>query len=87
MAFLKMNAENNQELDQHLNDPPSRSKYTSPDIQNEIIQICGGIIREKIVQDTNASSFFALIGDEATDVSTYAQVSICVRFFDIAIKQ
>ena len=28
------------------------------------------------------TEYFALIGDEATDVSTHAQVSVCIRFVE-----
>jgi len=62
--------------------PNSRIKYTSPDMQNEIIGISGDMIREKIVTACNNSEYFALIGDEATDVLTHDQVSVCVRFVD-----
>ena len=40
------------------------------------------MIREKIVRAFNDSEYFALIGDETTDVSTHEQVSVCVRFVE-----
>jgi hypothetical protein len=52
------------------------------DMQNEIIGISGDMICEKIVTACNNSEYFALIGDEATDVLTHEQVSVCVRFVD-----
>jgi hypothetical protein len=40
-------------------------------MQNEIIGISGDMICEKIVTACNNSEYFALIGDEATDVLTH----------------
>jgi hypothetical protein len=54
-------------------------------MQNEIIGISGDMICEKIVTACNNSEYFALIGDEATDVLTHEQVSVCVRFVDLSI--
>ena len=40
------------------------------------------MIREKIVRAFNESEYFALIDDEAADVSTHEQISVCVRFVE-----
>ncbi|XP_060077094.1 zinc finger MYM-type protein 1-like [Ylistrum balloti] len=82
MALLKKVAENNKTPRNHLDNPLAQVNYTSPKIQNELIEICGEMIRDKIVQSCEKASFFALIADEATDSSTTEQVSICVRFLD-----
>nr|CAD7448165.1 unnamed protein product [Timema bartmani] len=47
-----------------------RRDYTSPTIQNELIEICGNIIEEKKVENINASRPFAILADETSDVST-----------------
>ena len=57
-------------------------KCTSPDIQNKIIEISGEMVGENIVRACNDSEYFSLIGDEATDVSTQEQVSVCVMFVE-----
>lgn len=68
--------------------------YTSPDIQNEIINIPGNQIRTAIVADCNKSKCFALIVDETTDTSTREQLSVCLRYLvrdpisqEISIKE
>jgi hypothetical protein len=38
------------------------------------------MVRGKIERACNDFEYFGLIGDEATDVSTHEQVSLCVRF-------
>jgi histidinol phosphatase-like enzyme len=62
--------------------PNSRIKYISPDIQKDIIGISGEMVRETIGRTSNDSEDFVLIGDEATDVSTHEQVSVCERFVE-----
>jgi hypothetical protein len=84
MAILRHTAKQDEILKFHLENTLTKLKfkYTSPDIQSEIINICCEIVRKRIVQSCNKAEFFALIGDEATDVSTQEQVSVCVRFVD-----
>jgi hypothetical protein len=84
MAIFHHVSKHDKILESHLDNPVpnSRIKYTSPDMQNEIIGISGDMIREKIVTACNNSEYFALIGNEATDVLTHEQVSVCVRFVD-----
>jgi hypothetical protein len=58
----------------------TRSTYLSPDIHNELINICGQQILTEIVDDCRKSTYFAIIADECTDVATKEQLSVCVRF-------
>ncbi|CAC5384165.1 unnamed protein product [Mytilus coruscus] len=82
MAILCHTAKQDEILKSHLDNQFAKFKFTSPDIQNEILTMCGEIVRNRIVRDCNKANFFALIGDEATEVSTKEQVSVCVRFAD-----
>ena len=85
MAILQHTANRDEILKHHLNNPLTKVKYTSPDIQNEIINICRDMERTKIVESCNQAGYFALIGDEATDVSTHEQVSVCDRFATLKV--
>lgn len=58
----------------------SNSSYTSPTIQNEIIGICGNLIREKIVAKINRAEGFSILADETTDISGIEQFSLCARY-------
>ena len=83
MAILNYAAVADDVLSNHLTQPTNeKAKYTSPDIQNEILNIIGKQIREKIVSDCNKSEYFAILADEATDTSTKEQVSLCLRFIE-----
>ena len=64
----------------HLNSDENGAKYTSPDIQNELNELCGDYIRKLLLKDCNSAPFFALLEDEATDSGTMEQISICVGF-------
>ena len=68
-------------LREHLLKSELKYKYTSPDIQNEVIQIYGEMIVDNIVQDCNKCPCFGFIADEATDCSKIEQMALCVRFF------
>ena len=57
-------------------------KYLSPTIQNEIIDVCGGQIRDSLATACNSAGCFGFIADEATDCATIEQITLCVRYFD-----
>ena len=67
-------------LANHLATAPANARYTSHETQNEIIDMCGALIREDIVRDANASDEFAILADETTDISGTEQMSLGVRF-------
>ena len=54
--------------------------YTSKTIQNEIINICGDIIREAILADVREAIFFTIMADEATDSANDEQLAVSVRY-------
>lgn len=59
----------------------SGDKYTSHDIQNEIIEIMAHQLQRNLVKDIG-SKFFSIIADEYTDISNKEQLSICLRWVD-----
>ena len=60
------------------------NKYTSHDIQNEILALMATNVVKSIVNDISKGqcNFFSLIADEYTDVSNLEQLSICLRWID-----
>ena len=75
MSILHSKARGDDILTDHLESNSSTAKYTSPDIQNELINIIGYQIRTWIVESYKKSKFFILIADE-----TREQVSVCLRY-------
>ena len=82
IAILREFADDDQILMEHLNNKNARYKYTSPDIQNELLSMCGKQISDQIVNDCNRAVCFAVMADECTDKSVKEQLSICLRFVE-----
>ena len=59
-----------------------KREYISPEIINKVITICGQTILRQLLQDISAANYFALIADEATDISHNEQMCIAVRWVD-----
>ena len=66
------------DLKEHFQHATKNAKYTSPLVQNTIISICEGAIRENIL--SMFSSYWSVMADETEDLSSMEQVSICIRF-------
>ena len=62
----------------HIANAPENAKYTSPKVQNDIIELCETTIRERIM--LNISQYWSLIADETQDCSATEQLSICIRY-------
>ncbi|KAJ8896233.1 hypothetical protein PR048_001576 [Dryococelus australis] len=56
------------------------ASYTSPDIQNQIIDACKEVILQQIVNRINASECFSILANETTDVKGIEQLSLCARY-------
>ena len=76
--FTAWKANFDNELSEHLKYSSKAGKYTSPQIQNEIISLCEKDIRQKIVD--GISQYWSILADETQDCSTSEQISICVRY-------
>ena len=70
-------------LEDHLTNCGKNSSYISKTSQNKIIECCGQVISEEIIQDIKAGRFFSIIADEAADSSHKEQMSLVLRFVDI----
>lgn len=70
------------EDDPRLREWLSRNEYTSPTIVNEIIVLMGQEILRGLLEEIRAAILFAIIADEATDVSHNEQISISIRWVD-----
>ena len=59
---------------------PANAKYTSPEIQNEIIDIMVQMVLEDIVSEVNAAPCFTIKCDETRDSVGIENMSIVVRY-------
>jgi hypothetical protein len=53
----------------HLKQSPPNSRYLSPQIQNELIELCGNQIRDNIIKETTAYFFPSAIAIQFSDLS------------------
>ncbi|KAJ8020062.1 Zinc finger MYM-type protein 1 [Holothuria leucospilota] len=74
--------------DPHLCDwmKKKRDKYTSHDIQNEIVRIMATDILRDIADSVSHAKFFSILADECTDASNKEQLTICLRWIDQALE-
>lgn len=91
-AILTMLSKEDIILNDHLENPNVQFKYTSPDIQNELLNICAEQIVTKISERIQQSRYFAVLADECTDSSTNEQLSICIRYLvhegpEVSVKE
>ena len=57
------------------------TRYTSSNIQNEILATLADMVREQILDEVKKSKYFSLLVDESKDMSKREQISIVLRFF------
>ena len=54
-------------LGNHLQCAQQNAKYSSPEIQNDLVLCCRDLIVEKLVADVKESKYYTSLADEATD--------------------
>jgi len=60
---------------------PNNAKYTSPQIQNEMLSIFNDMIQAIISDELQKSQYFSIIVDETKDISKIEQISVIIRYF------
>ncbi|XP_060882117.1 52 kDa repressor of the inhibitor of the protein kinase-like [Metopolophium dirhodum] len=69
-------------LKEHFKSATKNTTYISKTTQNDLIDCCGNVISDKIIQKVHISKCNSILADETTDVSISEQFSFCVRYFD-----
>jgi hypothetical protein len=81
--MLKLLAEFNPEIASViLENAPKYCKYTSPDIQKEILSIFAMKVR-KLIREEIGDAKFSILVDETCDVAKREQMTLVFRFVDI----
>jgi len=78
--LLHLKALDNPELVTWIN--KKTNKYTSPDVQNECLQLMALHVLRQINCNIGKHGFFTIMADECTDVSNKEQFTICIRWTD-----
>ena len=86
---MSYHAEADSNLQQHLKSCPRNAKYTSHRIQNDLIHLCGNLIRNQIIASIKSAGIFTVLAgetiftvltDETADISCTEQVAICMSY-------
>ena len=78
--LLLLRCENEKELQTWLDQ--STEKYTSPTMQNEMLQVLALGIFKEVSSSILEAEFYTVMADESADVSNEEQVVICIRWID-----
>ena len=65
-----------------LSSAPLNATYRSKTTQNELIAICADQVRSSIISEIKSACEFAVLADEASDISNNEQMAFVVRFVD-----
>lgn len=79
MQLLKLRAEDNPKILKWIE--KTRNKFTSPDIQNEMLSIMALRILREISSEVSGK-WFTIMVDETTDLSNTEQMVFCLRYVD-----
>ncbi|KAJ3581611.1 hypothetical protein NHX12_016456 [Muraenolepis orangiensis] len=71
-------------LEEHLK-TATVFKGTSKTVQNELLDSMLSVLREYILEEVNSADFIAIQADKTTDVSTYCQLVLVLRYIDIYV--
>lgn len=89
LKMIKLLSLENENFKTNFKSLSKNSKYTLPDIQNDLIKATSNLTLHKIVKEFYlGSNIFSLIVDEARDESKIEQMSVCIRYVhDSKIKK
>ncbi|KAJ8024794.1 Zinc finger MYM-type protein 1 [Holothuria leucospilota] len=82
LEILELLGRYDETIKKHLENSARNARYTSPDIQNDILSSAQEVILKEISLEVNDAPFVSVIMDEATDVTHHEQAAIIVRYVD-----
>lgn len=80
IEIVRFRAETDPILANHLVSSPRNAKYTSKNIQNELIGVVGQMIQKEIIDEVKRASFYSVIADEVTDAANKEELSLVLRY-------
>eukprot|EP00102_Acyrthosiphon_pisum_P022831 XP_016660041.1 PREDICTED: uncharacterized protein LOC103309522 [Acyrthosiphon pisum] len=67
-------------LKKHLENTSSRAMYIGKNIQNELLDCIGSVIKSQIVKNVKNAGFYSIMFDETSDISCVEQLSLTLRY-------
>ncbi|KAF0747558.1 zinc finger MYM-type protein 1-like, partial [Aphis craccivora] len=81
IELLNLIGDISNEFKSKRNTLPNNTKYTSPQIQNEIFSIFNKMIRNNIIDEFQNCQYFSIIVDETKDITKVEQLSVILRYY------
>ncbi|CAB4021665.1 zinc finger MYM-type 1-like, partial [Paramuricea clavata] len=78
--FLAHVAKSDSIIHNHLSSSADNARYTSPEIQNQMIEIVGSSIVNEIIRRVKEAELYAIMADETPDNSKTEQLSLLIRY-------
>ncbi|XP_050066479.1 zinc finger MYM-type protein 1-like [Aphis gossypii] len=69
-------------LRKHFESASKNATFVSKTVQNELINICGSIITDKLIKEIKDSVFYSILCEETSDLTHIEQMSLSVRYVD-----
>ena len=82
LELLSLIAQHDPVIKARIEDLPNNAKYTSPDIQNSLINIMASGVQEIICNNIRTAGVYSLLADETKDISKREQLAIVLRYVD-----
>lgn len=81
LDLLNVIGKYNDDVGQKLESCPGNAKYTSKDMQNEILNVMASMVQSSIAQEVRDSGEFSILADETKDCRKMEQMSVVLRYF------
>jgi len=81
LDLLHLIGKHNDTVKQKLLNVPGNAKYTSKNIQNELLAVMARMVLASIAEEVKDSGPFAIMADETKDCRKMEQLSIVLRYF------
>ena len=83
LEILNLVAVHDPLINDRLKNGPRNAKYTSPDIQNTLINVMARTVRESICSSVRKAGAYTILADETKDCSKKEQLAIVLRYVDV----
>ena len=81
-SLLTFISNHDQIVRKRIKEGPHNSKYTSPEIQNELLGVMGDMVLQTISNEVQKAGIYSLLADETKDISRKEQLSIVLRYIN-----
>ncbi len=79
---LELVAKHDPIVHHRLSSGPRNAAYTSPEIQNTLLNVMGNIVQKQICVSVQKAGMYSILADESKDCSKREQMAIVLRYVD-----